>query len=312
MYRGLIDSLHSPSNLRATKLSSMKLRPNKVHFSTKPSFLNMATFNVIFIQAILLLVCFFSYPTKGLAAMFKGEACVLSVSPFVHLNCSKEFVKIKEAHYSTVCASHGCRVKRHNIKCKPEVSNECWIMVEQIPLVECGNYYSLFLEIEYDCVKDPLEIRSTTRTVGMPSSSTKYPNIYAANSTVNAVEDVSPSDSFSQPSGYLDSESGDNDSSLSAVTATLHRGPLESNLTSRFPAPPEDVAMTTASRPLSTTIERSSGKPTSPPKPVKSRRPLGNGATAIGATAIGAAAIAAHCAGSALVLLFTFILSRCN
>ena len=36
------------------------------------------------------------------------------------------------------------------------VSNECWIMVEQIPLVECGNYYSLFLEIDYDCVKDPL------------------------------------------------------------------------------------------------------------------------------------------------------------
>ena len=36
------------------------------------------------------------------------------------------------------------------------VSQECWIMVEQIPLVECGNYYSLFLEVEYDCVKDPL------------------------------------------------------------------------------------------------------------------------------------------------------------
>merc|ERR1712228_130805 len=64
----------------------------------------------------------------------------------------------------------------------------------------------------------------------------------------------------------------------SSVTATLHRGPLENNVTNVNPVQPQDVTMTTASRPLSTSVENPKVKQTSAPKPGKSRRPLFNGA----------------------------------
>jgi len=116
--------------------------------------MTMASPNGLFLKSIVFFICLVGIPAKGLAAMFKSEACVLSPSPFVHLNCGKEFVVIKDAIYSTVCGDHGCRVHRDNVKCKKGEKHECWVLVDQIPLVECGNYYSLFLEIHYDCLKE--------------------------------------------------------------------------------------------------------------------------------------------------------------
>jgi len=120
----------------------------------KVLFMTMASPNGLFLKSIVFFICLVGIPAKGLAAMFKSEACVLSPSPFVHLNCGKEFVNIKDAIYSTACGDHACRVHRDNVKCKKGESHECWILVDQIPLVECGNYYSLFLEIHFDCVKE--------------------------------------------------------------------------------------------------------------------------------------------------------------
>jgi len=204
----------------------------------KVLFMTMASPNGLFLKSIVFFICLVGIPAKGLAAMFKSEACVLSPSPFVHLNCGKEFVNIKDAIYSTACGDHACRVHRDNVKCKKGESHECWILVDQIPLVECGNYYSLFLEIHFDCVKElPEKLNSSSTTsppVGMLPTSDSISNNHLSNSSIDDSAGSDDLDSIKLASSLSDFNNDGEDnplnSSLTPVTATLHRGPLEIEL----------------------------------------------------------------------------------